>query len=223
VIVRVMTLIAFVTYFVCTLIWVLPLNPIQLATHRVLGRTFARYFSQNWRLFAPDPVSSNDSLLAACLPPADTRTPGEIGASEWYDLSTPLWRAFEGNRLTAYDRVIRPQTHAARAFLSGSLEMHEWSDSCRRGNKDACDYIKDELEAIRKTSSEFLRRIASAACSDLRGAGNTARIALRIRERTGAPWSERYTGKDKIRDIELGVVDADPSVAAANIYTKLTR
>jgi hypothetical protein len=64
---RLFTLLIFVTHFGLTLVYVAPINPIKIALQPILHNTIGHYFGQNWSFFAPNPISSNMSLMVRPL------------------------------------------------------------------------------------------------------------------------------------------------------------
>ena len=94
----------------------MPLNPIKLKLYPILNLTIGKYFSQNWNLFAPNPVGQNYSLL---IQPR-TSNDSTVADNVWYDVSQPFWDSFHRNRFSAYDRLARSQTNTLKDILSGS-------------------------------------------------------------------------------------------------------
>src|SRR5690349_5379464 len=60
---RIITLLWFMGHFSLTLVYVLPFNPVKDTLQPLLDETIGTYFPQNWNLFAPDPISSDFSLV----------------------------------------------------------------------------------------------------------------------------------------------------------------
>lgn len=216
--VRVATLSWLVFHFALTIAYVLPFNPAQAATQPLLSATIGSYFSQNWRLFAPDPVSGDMALLARCMTPAEMASgvDQKLPSTGWHDLSTPLWHRFQENRFAAYDRVARPNTNTMRAMLFGVPEL---MTACKKGSKEACTAYEDNLKTVRTATMPRLTKIGSAFCKDLDRDGNRfSHVALRLRETDGQPWSRRYEPRPAPRDLELGVAAIDPDVARMGMF-----
>jgi len=57
------------------------------------------FFYQNWRLFAPDPISNNFVVSARATFPSSTHSAG-IQYTPWKDLTDPLIHAVQQNRFT---------------------------------------------------------------------------------------------------------------------------
>jgi len=217
--VRIATLSWLVLHFVFTVAYVLPFNPAQAETQGLLNATIGSYFSQNWRLFAPDPVAGDLSLLARCMTPAEMATmkPGAVPSEGWRDISTPLWHRFQENRFSAYDRMARPNTNTLRAIMFGQSEL---ATACKKGSKEACTAYEDTLKAARTATMPRLAKIGSAFCKDLDPDGTRySHVALRLRETDGNPWSQRYEAPRAPHDVDVGLQPIDESVAAMGMFT----
>ena len=129
---RVVTLLWLAGHFLLTVAYVAPLNPVTLPLRPLLDGTIGTYFEQNWGMFAPNPRSGEAILLVHAFTDAQVAAIPDRGlpADGWYDLSTPLWDAFHQNRLSAYDRLGRPQSRAMLAYLNGGPELSLWQESC---------------------------------------------------------------------------------------------
>lgn len=216
--VRVATLSWLLIHFTLTILYVLPFNPAQAVTQPLLSATIGTYFSQNWRLFAPDPVSGDMALLARCMTPAEMASGADkkLPSTGWHDLSTPLWHRFQENRFAAYDRVARPNTNTMRALMFGVPELMQ---ACKKGSKEACTAYEDNLKSVRAATMPRLTKIGSAFCKDLDAdGGRYSHVALRLRETDGLPWSQRYGQRPAPRDLELGLAAIDPDVARMGMF-----
>jgi len=217
-VVRVAALSWLVVHFALTIAYVMPFNPAQAEVQPLLSATIGSFFSQNWRLFAPDPVSGDMALLARCMTPTEmgSASPGKLPSEGWHDLSTPLWLRFQQHRFSAYDRLARPNTNTVRALLFGVPEL---AQACKKGSKEACTAYDENLASVRTATLPRLAKIGSAFCKDLDpGASRFSHVALRLRETDGLPWSRRYEGRPAARDVELGIASIDPSVAHMGMF-----
>lgn len=220
------TLVLLALHFVLTVIYVLPPNPIKLPLLGLLDVTIGVYARQNWSLFAPNPISANQAMLARCLTAAELKHESDTmrqgrATSGWADVSTPFWKAFQANRFSAYDRVIRPYTHALRTYLSGGHALAEWESACRvKKETDACEVYEKALVAVRDGMETSLRKLGSAFCAEYRPDSGVVAVALRARLTPAWRWSERYNdpGDRPAQDISLGVYTLDHAVAGPGIF-----
>src|SRR5688500_7356919 len=84
------TLAAVAAHFVLVTVYVLPQNPLRLQLDPLVTLTVARYAPQNWRLFAPDPVQSDQAMLVRCLTQREFHNGSWVVAGDnWFDVSLP--------------------------------------------------------------------------------------------------------------------------------------
>jgi hypothetical protein len=198
----------------------MPLNPVKVQLQPLLDETIGTYFIQNWGLFAPNPVSSDDALLARCLSREEVEALPTTGLpdSGWHDLSTPLWERSHANRFSAYDRLGRAQSAAARQYLSGGPDLEPWAESCRRGAEESCRVFEGRLKFARADAAVTLAKVGSSYCNEAHGPGTHAQVALRLQQTLAAPWSERYGGRRAEQVYELGVYPVDAGTARAGLF-----
>ena len=210
-----------IVHMAMTAILVSPSNPIRLVADRFILPIMNVFFSQNWCFFAPDPLDTDEALLARCLTPleATAARAGAIPANGWYDLSTPFWVGFQRNRFTAYDRLIRPQSAAIRSSLGYPMEVGAWVKACRDGSKEACQTLEKQMKPIHERDNLLLAQVASGFCTGIAaGPGTFTDAALRVRVTQPVPWSQRKTGKPITKDFDLGVVRVEPSAAQTHLF-----
>jgi hypothetical protein len=220
-ILRCVSLLWLILHFALTALFVMPSNPMTSACQRLLDATIGTYFSQNWQLFSPEPLTQNYALYVHPLTEAKAAG-GNAGlpTEGWYDITSPLFARFQQNRFSAYDKLARPQINALLKWLSGGPALASWQHSCEAGDPKACTVYNEQLKVIRLEEGKVLARIASAFCNDLaQTCKGSTRIALRAHEELPIPWSQRYAGpKPTTHDVDIGVYPIDPAVASANIY-----
>ena len=157
-------------HFAFTLAYAMPLNPVKLEYQKVLNRTIGTYFQQNWRLFAPDPLTETQSILVRCLNEDEGRKaihsgdgkPLQLPSDLWDDVTGILWGRFQQRRLSAYDRLARPFTNASREFVSGGASAREWAESCQDGNQESCKIAEKFVQIGRFGAEQLLRKLGSA-------------------------------------------------------------
>jgi len=205
-----------------TLLYVSPANPMRASMLQVLNETIGAAFPQNWSFFAPDPIAANEALIVRPLTAEESAAVSIKGLPKegWYDLSTPLWKRFQSNRFSAYDRLARPQSNAIRLYLAGGQELMPWLEACAKGDTSACRYYERHLIDSRARAASVLSKVASAFCNGQPGMSGATQIALRVRESMSIPWSKRYDrgAKQSAQDIELGIYPIDKSIVSPGVY-----
>jgi len=219
--IRVSTIVWLVAHYALTVAYVMPVNPVKIELQPVLNATIGAYFYQNWSFFAPNPLSSNYALLMRPLTQLDLDMIPKAGppADGWYDLSSPVWSRFQENRLTAYDRVTRPQSNAIRQYLSGGPQLTPWAESCEKGDLASCAFYENQLTVARADAGRLLAKVGSAFCRDVAcSSKKVTHVAFRARETMSVPWSQRNTAQPAVRDIELGIYPVNERAASTGLY-----
>lgn len=223
--VKVISLGILAVHLLLTALYVLPPNPIKVPVSGLLDMTIGWYARQNWSLFAPNPVSQNQQLLAKCLEYDGVKDELKAEAERretagWADMSSPFWTSFQNNRFSAYGRLVRPQTNSIRAYLSGGSALASFADSCNRKNdQEACEIYQKGLAETRKSTETILQKIGSVFCREYAPEAAISYVALRVRVSSTVPWSERHNPafvKDST-DLSLGVFPIDRQVALSGV------
>jgi hypothetical protein len=219
-VVRVVAVLWLLAHFTLTTAYVMPLNPVTVTLQPLLQATIGTYFPQGWSFFAPDPGWSVPRLFARPLTEAEVAAIAAQGLPPdgWYDLSTPLWERFHDNRLSAYARVAYPQLRATLEYSSGGPDMVRLAEACRQGDGPACESYEAQRDSARARAGRLLARIAAAFCNEVLADQPVTHVALKLRERPIAAWTERNDASPPPREVELGVFPIDRSVTAAAIW-----
>jgi hypothetical protein len=159
-------------HFLLTLAYLMPLNPIKLRMAPLLERYMHPFFAQDWRLFAPDPISETRVLFLSCrLRQAD----GTAVETVWADVSTPWWDAQAHQRASAA-WLSRPQDYAVQRYfdrgeLLAQLERH------RTAHDSPLNRLATELQIAederRTLATRMLARLGTAYCERWYGEGRT--------------------------------------------------
>lgn len=144
-----------VFHFCMTLIYNAPDNPITYYYDGMIQTYMAPIFIQNWRLFAPNPISTNNYLWVRGY---SERSDGEESFTEWVNVSTPLVEEFHHNRFTPL-RLALAQTTTA---VVETLNKHSKDeDAYKQEIKAAIDGESDypfEIVILKNTSSMVLHQ-----------------------------------------------------------------
>lgn len=176
-------------HFACTLLYLTPPNPIRIALHPWLERYMHPYFSQSWRLFAPEPGGTDAIVLASCRVQDGEATRD----SGWFDITTPLHEHRYSHRFSPGLSLARAQK--PRLFLLAD-PMHE---AIRRYGlpSSVIEDARTEIDAAAKRRFEagraHLYRIASAACDRRFGSGRTTEVKARYVSRKVPPFGARHS------------------------------
>ncbi len=210
-----------VCHVALTTAFCLPFSPITIALQPILAPTIGRFFPQNWRLFAPEPVSNSYHLLVRCLdvPGAVRARAGSLPDGGWHDISEPMWDAFHRNRFGAYDRLSRPINNAIHQYLFGPPDVSILAKSCGKGSDLDCDMVTKAVEDARTHAAPILQRAATAFCYEQAGRVAFIAVGLRVLEQKAIPWSQRDSSIERSsREYDLGVFPLDPRQVTGGIY-----
>jgi hypothetical protein len=204
---RAFFLIWLLVHFALTIIYVMPVTPLKIELQPILSATIGRYFNQNWSLFAPNPVSTNEKLFVKCLTKEEVEDGPVAGvtAANWHDLSTPFWQAFQRNRFSAYERLGRPGSNAMRTYLTGGVGLTPWFEACRKGDTDSCLFYQAQLKSAREQSVRLLRLIGSSFCKAIAARALEIRgVAFQIEVSQVRRWSRRNLQEDAPDYLRIG-------------------
>ncbi len=188
--VRLATLAWLAFHFALTGLYVLHENPLRTALAPVVNAYVDTYFSQNWDLFAPNPLSHNLSLLVRPLTRAEVvaaETRGVPGTG-WYDLTRPL--SAQHHNPFSYDQMLaHHQVFTLQSYLYGP-------------------------PANRNQALKMLWRVATQFVNARTPSSPTyVSMALKIREEMEKPWPPRAGERRAVRYVWVGVYPRDPTLA----------
>jgi hypothetical protein len=214
---QVLSITVLAVHFALAALFVSPVNPIRIEFRELLDRTVGKYWRQDWRIFAPTPVTTDDAVLVRCLTADEART-GRLPEEGWYDISTPLWKRHQQDRLTAYDRLSRTATYSVRTWATGGFDSDGWYRACTAGAPGACQAWERIVAAARKANEPILIRVGSSFCTEIGRGSETDRVALRLRRTLPPPWSRRLNASPRVDDFELGIFPFDRTIVPSGVF-----
>lgn len=179
--------ILFVFHFLVTAIYLTPLNPIKLKLDSLVNAWMLPLFRQNWHLFAPNPLSSNHSLIVKC----------RIGetTSDWLDITSGILNRYYENRLSSAKAIGGIQINTIMSFVRGGISTEEplLASYCQNEGQESafCSSVREqagvELERVRRiligTASDGCRQVMGEQVED---------IFIRIAQLIYPRFSERH-------------------------------
>ncbi|PTX60797.1 hypothetical protein C8P63_108107 [Melghirimyces profundicolus] len=110
-------------HFFLTFLYLTPNNPVKNRHWDSLHAYMDPLFAQNWKLFAPNPVSQHREVWAK----ARIRDPvtGEIRETGWKNVTRPMVRERQNHRISSEGRVLRFLISGSRDFKSEDPEEKE--------------------------------------------------------------------------------------------------
>lgn len=155
-------------HFTMTLIFVSPHNGLRLTTIPYVERWIEPYFYQKWTLFAPEPLKSTDYLLVQCR--VRLAVSGGHFDTDVVDVSSPLYRAHQADRLGAAGRILRAQAYPLFVFAGKRPELVEYllqDPPEAQLHPDVAKLVERTQTAeagARKEATARIARIGSAEC-----------------------------------------------------------
>lgn len=101
-------------HFFITFWYLTPNNPVKSKRWDTLYAYMDPLFTQNWQLFAPNPVSRHQDVWAKARV-VDPKT-GKIQETDWKNITGPMIREKQSQRISSEDRVLRHISVGARQF-----------------------------------------------------------------------------------------------------------
>lgn len=173
-----------------------PLSPPKLRYYDAMTRYLHPYFTQNWMLFAPDPLTDDRGILARARC-------GDGSVTPYYDVTTPTIKS------TQDSRFFPPRT--AR-LISSTLQQLTQSDPVlsriRETEKQKKSPVLPLLPIERTSRDDAARFLARFSLTQMPQActGRTESIQVRVYYHEMPPWSQRNRpltgGKVSAQDLE---------------------
>jgi hypothetical protein len=182
---------ALAVHFTCTLVYLMPPNPMSVRARPVVGSYMEPFFSQNWSLFAPDPVADTRLLLVSCRV---EEPDGSATETPWANITSPL-------RAVKSRYRVGPANQLERAQLAPLYMIFPPGDALiEKVASQNEEHLFDEVlaqyeEARRKTLTDgtrLLTRVGSAECDRIHGTGRTREVALRMVTIEPPKFSQRH-------------------------------
>lgn len=173
----------FTIHFTFTSIYILPFNPVKAASGQV-NAYMQPFFTQNWQLFAPNPLSNN---IYVYMQIEDV----EGNQSEWTDLSTPIFESNHRNRISPNNRIVRI---GPGSFMQTIHKDEVLSKVNERENNSITDNIikeQDRKEVYQERGVDMLYRYASAYATKLYHENTIENIRVRVMIEEPIPFSQK--------------------------------
>ncbi len=170
-------------YLVNTFLYLAPPNPLKVRWLPFVMMLEDPLFTQNWHLFAPNPIRSNFVLTVRCR--------AQKAVTSWRDATSPLLARHHRARTSPMARLLRVQQNAIRMVLGWSGD--EWKPLvCRRDrSRPYCRGDDPSTKQRQEMGRLVLRAVGGATCDQVLGRGRTKAMQLRILMHTPPPWSQR--------------------------------
>ena len=158
----------FCYYVVFTILYLAPLNPLSKYYKPFINNFFPRIFSQNWKLFAPDPLPYSFKFLIKC-----------DGANTWGDPFLKTQKEHYANRFSHTGKIL---------YIYNGLIMDAYNytvKKCNQKNRGKCIFPLEILsDGILPDPYRRVKNVATRSC------GNKASL-IRLGKLYVSKFSER--------------------------------
>lgn len=174
-----------ILYAANTFLYLTPPNPVKLHLYPLIHAIEYPYFSQNWHLFAPNPVRTNFTFAVRCRLKDGATT-------VWHDPVAPLLATHHRRRLSPMGKVLRVSQNAIFALLGRNTDEWRVLFCKRRRHSPACRG-DDPLSISQRDLGKFvLNRLGLLTCHQLMGPHQIAAVQVRIFHHIPPPISQRH-------------------------------
>lgn len=177
-------------------VFLMPKNPVRELMKSAIEPYVGSLFYQRWRLFAPDPSTSNIKLLFRCL-----TTQGDDNSVPWQEAGQLLLRKHYRYRLGPQGRLIRIP-HKLAKTLRYELQAGSYAVVCN-SEQSVCRVTLNNYEMERPTLL-VVKRYVEAQCLMFSKNGGThlRQIQFGVREETiPMPYQRSQEHSSALQDI----------------------
>ncbi len=160
-----------------------PPNAVRIAVEPEMNAYIMPFFYQDWSFFAPTPIDHDFSLLARLRLADGKMTP-------WADISTPMIRAWQQNRLSAQEMLVTGVSNA----MQDAARNHDVMNAIQTGKRS--DLY--EIEGPR-----ILYRISAAVLGPLYADEKPSGIQVAIQVYEFPRFTKRYQAKGLIKPTDM--------------------
>ncbi|MBD1373138.1 hypothetical protein IC620_12310 [Hazenella sp. IB182357] len=210
----ILSLFLFVGHLMFTVLYLTPFNPVKAKYSFVINGYMEPVFSQNWRLFAPNPASTNNKFLVR----AEFRGGKK---SDWLDLTTFMIKKNHNNRFTPYNRLVRIQRGAFTSLNQTDEVTLKISKKIEEQNLNREDYEHILENERTKKQDEYaldaLNRYAQSYVRSVYPNKEIEKTQIIVQETKAKPFSEK-NNEDFEREVNLHKFEWEDYTAVSPVF-----
>lgn len=153
----------FLLHFSIIALYNAPSNPIQAKYKKEMSMYVDPLFTQNWKLFAPTPVTTSNYFYVK----AKLKNGSETRTTDWIDIVDYMYEQNHKNRFTPYNRLLRIPRSAYALQYQHDGTIVSLMKKIKEGKLDADKYEhlieSDTQKSKEKEAIEILNRFAEAS------------------------------------------------------------
>jgi hypothetical protein len=189
----------FLIHFTIILINVGPVTPLSIDLNEKTENYINPIFSQNWHLFAPDPVKDNYYLYIQAK-----NNEAVADSTTWIDITRPLIENNHSSLITPFNRIIRIYSGLVSSFVGGIsddllFKLYKKADDRNLLHKQFKKNLERDKKRSKEKVEEELFRYCASFSKSIFNTQKFEKIRFRIDIVTEIPFSERnnpnYTRK----------------------------
>lgn len=204
-------ILVFFLHFSVTLIYNSPSNPIRAKYNSTISSYMDPVFTQNWRLFAPEPVTSNHKFFVRIK----TNVRGETHTSEWIDIVDYMIKNNHDNRFTPFNRLLRIPRGAFALRHEQDETIQQMIKKINEGKIDSkkVEHLieNDRTKQTEEYSNKLLNRFAEAQLKAIYPNKDIQEFQVLLVESSPKPFSEKENNKYKIEERQFQMDWTKPS------------
>lgn len=171
-----------------------PTNPISAKYEYISNKYTSTVFSQNWHLFAPDPVNNNVHIYIQL-----TNDISDKESNQWIDITKSIKKNNNTKLITPYNRTIR-LVDGIFGEVEGTSGMgdlmvkyiNNFEQEEKKENDDPIvEELEKQIEEFQKIGENNLYRFASSYVKSFMKDDNNKYIKIRLTAYETIPFSER--------------------------------
>lgn len=164
-----------------------PTNPLSVQVNRYSTYYIDPLFTQNWHLFAPEPLTVNYNLLLQ----VKLKKGSELARGEWIDITSPMKDLNRSNVLTPFNRMLRIGDSLINKYFNGNHEDVVYKLKNKNTDEKIDEEIKKMEDKVRKKAEEEIFKFASSYAKSLYPERDIDSIKVMIEAVEPVPFSKR--------------------------------
>ncbi|MEW9502416.1 DUF5819 family protein [Jeotgalibacillus marinus] len=196
----------FVIHFSVTAVHNTHANPLQVKYNKQLSFYIDPLFTQNWRLFAPTPMTSNNYFYVK----AKLDNGNESRTTDWIDLVQYMYEKNNDNRFTPYNKLIRIPRGAYALIGEKDETVRKILNKVNEGELDEEEYehlIENERDKLTEEKAiDLLNKFAEAHLISFFPENEIVEFKVLLVESEPVPFSkngtENFENAEKYREFD---------------------
>lgn len=189
----------FIFHFSITLIYNTPSNPIKAKYNKHINLYMEPIFTQNWRLFAPTPVSTNSQFYVK----AKIQSEQGVSTTGWIDILDYMVEGNQNNRFTPYNRLLRIPRTSYSLRLEKDDTIQKIISKVNDGKLDKQKYedliVNKDNDIQVEMSDKLLNRFAEAHLKSAYPDSDIIEFKVLLIETSPVPFSKNGVADVKVQ------------------------